>query len=175
MRLTTLWFALAMLACNLSYAETSTTTTYLSDMTATSATIGWGSIGKDVSVEGRPLRLNGVTYPKGIGTHATSEIRYRLATNCSRFLAVVGVDDEISYGSIRFQVWADGVLLWDSFPVVGGNMTGAHPGRPVSVDISGRQNLRLLVTDGGNGIGSDHADWADAKVVCTTGSVSSDV
>ena len=33
-------------------------------------------------------------------------------------------------------------------------------------DISGAQRLDLLVGDGGDGNGNDHADWADAKLVC---------
>src|SRR5919106_3367616 len=135
-------------------------------MTPSSATTGWGTIRKDASVDGAPLTLNGVTYRKGLGTHAVSEILYTLSGNCSRFLAVVGVDDEVTLGSIRFQVFADNVLLYDSARVVGGNLTGSHPGQPVSVDVSGRQALRLLVTDGGNGIGKDHADWADARLTC---------
>jgi endonuclease/exonuclease/phosphatase family metal-dependent hydrolase len=144
-----------------------TTTSYLSNLTPASATIGWGSIGWDVSVGGNPLRLNGVTYAKGIGTHAVSDIRYDLAGRCSRFQAVVGLDDEMTKGSVRFQVVADGTLVYDSFAVMGRNMTAADAGRPVSVDISGRVELRLLVADGGDGIGSDHADWADARITCT--------
>jgi endonuclease/exonuclease/phosphatase family metal-dependent hydrolase len=141
-------------------------TSYLSDMPAVSATIGWGTIGKDVAVMRTPLRLNGVTYAKGIGTHSTSDIRYSLGRRCSRFQAVVGVDDYVSRGSIRFQVSADGQLLYDS-----ANLTGTHPGIPMSVDVTGREQLRLLVTDGGDGIGSDHADWGDARVTCTTAPV----
>lgn len=151
-------------------ATTGTVTSYLSDITAASATIGWGSIGKDVAVMRGPLRLNGVTYAKGIGTHAASDIRYKLDRRCTRFQAVVGVDDYVTRGSIRFQVWADGSMLFDS-----GNMTGMYPGMPVSVDVTGRYELRLLVTDGGDGIGYDHADWADAKVSCSSALAPPDV
>jgi alpha-galactosidase len=37
----------------------------------------------------------------------------------------------------------------------------------VTADLSGRAVLRLVVTDGGNGVGEDHADWADAKLTCS--------
>ena len=144
------------------------TATYLSDLKAITATAGWGTIRRDASVYGRPLTIGGVRYAKGIGTHAVSDIRYDLGRLCSRFQAVVGVDDEVTRGSIRFRVFGDGTLLYDSDPAAGGNVTGAHPGLAVSVDVSGRQQLRLYVTDGGDGIGSDHADWADARVTCTT-------
>ena len=34
-------------------------------------------------------------------------------------------------------------------------------------NVSGVAVLRLVVTDGGDGPNFDHADWADAKVVCS--------
>jgi beta-galactosidase len=45
-------------------------------------------------------------------------------------------------------------------------MTGSTATRTVSVDLAGRNELRLVVTDAGDGGASDHADWADAKLVC---------
>src|SRR5699024_990597 len=37
------------------------------------------------------------------------------------------------------------------------------PAKKVNVDISGKEKLKLVVTDGGDNNGNDHADWADAK------------
>jgi hypothetical protein len=54
------------------------TATTLSDRKWESATIGWGSLGHDRSVSGGPISLACVEYAKGIGTHANSEIVYRL-------------------------------------------------------------------------------------------------
>ena len=76
------------------------TTTYVSDMTWTQATNGWGPVEKDMSNgesgagDGRTITLNGVTYSKGLGVHAISDVRYAIA-NCTRFKASVGVDDEV--------------------------------------------------------------------------------
>ena len=39
----------------------------------------------------------------------------------------------------------------------------------VNVDTTGKNELRLVVTNGGNSISYDHADWADAKVTCGSG------
>jgi len=58
---------------------------------------------------------------------------------------------------VIFQVWGDGVLLYES-----GVMTGSTPTKSVNVNIAGKSQLRLVVTDGGDGISSDHADWAGA-------------
>ncbi|MDB5044776.1 MAG: hypothetical protein JWQ08_826, partial [Deinococcus sp.] len=62
-----------------------------------------------------------------------------------------------------FQVYGDGVKLYDS-----GLLTGNSATRRVNVGVVGRQELRLVVTDAGNGISSGHADWADPRLDCAT-------
>ena len=139
---------------------------YLSDTTWTSATNGWGPTEKDLSngeglaADGNPINLNGVVFGKGLGVHAPSDVRYRLAGAYSRFSAKVGVDDEVGpHGSVVFEVWADGTRIYSS-----GAMTGASPTRDVQLDVRGRSELRLVVSDGGDGGTFDHADWAAAMV-----------
>jgi hypothetical protein len=52
-----------------------------------------------------------------------------------------------------------------------GVLTGANPSVKVDVSVAGVTELRLVVTDGGNGVGLDHADWANARLIGTqTGS-----
>ncbi|HLO28815.1 MAG TPA: NPCBM/NEW2 domain-containing protein, partial [Anaerolineales bacterium] len=149
----------------------SSSSEYLSDLTWSSMTNGWGPTEKDMSNggqgagDGRVITLNGQTYAKGLGAHAASDVRYALAGICSTFEAEVGVDDEVgSNGGVVFQVWADGTKLYDS-----GLMSGSSATQGVNVSLSGRQELALIVTDGGNTIDSDHADWANARVSCSTG------
>ncbi|MFN8556295.1 MAG: NPCBM/NEW2 domain-containing protein [Dehalococcoidia bacterium] len=144
---------------------------FVSDLTWTSMTNGWGSVEKDQSNndlptgDGRALTLNGTTYPKGLGAHAPSDVRYAINGHCTTFRADVGVDDEVgTRGSVVFQVWADGAKLYDS-----GAMTGATTTRSLSVDVTGKNELQLVVTDAGNGIDSDHGDWANARLVCGSG------
>ncbi|MEF2278522.1 NPCBM/NEW2 domain-containing protein [Deinococcus sp. YIM 134068] len=142
---------------------------YLSDLTWTSAQNAWGPIEKDRSNgdklggDGRTLTVGGQTFAKGLGVHANSEVSYALGGMCNVFTAQVGVDDEVgSAGSVVFQVWSGtATKLYDS-----GLLRGTDAARAVSVDVTGVQNLRLVITDGGNGISSDHADWAEAKVSC---------
>ena len=140
---------------------------FLSDLSWVSATNGWGSVERDLSNgeqaagDGGVLTLNGVTYTKGLGVHANSEIVYTLGGSYTRFISDIGVDDSRgNAGSIIFQVWADGVQLFDS-----GTMTGATPTLTVDVDLIGRQSLRLVVTDSGNGFGDDHGNWANARIL----------
>ncbi len=140
--------------------------TYLSDLPFTS-TNGWGPVERDRSngelgaADGNPLKLEGTTYAKGIGAHSNSQINYNLGGNYNSFFAYVGVDDEVSgSGSVVFRILADGELLYDS-----GLMNGLSPTQLANVNVTGKQNLTLIVNDGGNGNGSDHADWADAQLV----------
>lgn len=136
------------------------------------ATNGWGPIeldrsnGEQGAGDGRTLTLGGVTYAKGFGTHAGSEMRFSLqghnGARCTRFTSRIGVDDEVgNRGSVVFQVFLDGALAYSS-----GTMTGASATRNIDLDISGRGELRLVVKDAGDGINYDHADWANPQVRC---------
>jgi alpha-galactosidase len=140
----------------------------LSDLTELRSTNGWGpfehnrSNGEQGASDGAALRLQGVTYAKGLGTHAFGEVEYYLGGRCSRVTASVGVDDEAGdRGSVVFQVFADSALVADS-----GTMTGAAATKALTATVSGATTLRLVVTNAGDGIDYDHADWADAKVTC---------
>ena len=82
--------------------------------------------------------------------------------HCSRFTATVGVDDEVgNSGSVTFTVLADGTPVFTS-----PTLTGSGAGLPVDVDISVARVLDLVVGDGGDGNGLDHADWAAAHLTC---------
>lgn len=139
------------------------------------ATNGWGPIeidrsnGEQASGDGRPLTLNGKTYTRGFGTHAGSELRYSLLGSgafCTRLNVDIGVDDEVgSRGSVVFQVFLDGRKAFDS-----GVMTGASATRSAEVDITGARELRMVVTDAGDGKHYDHADWANPRITCSAGS-----
>jgi len=128
----------------------------------------WGPVerglsnGEQAAADGGPLSLSGVIHGKGLGTHAPSDVPFALSGRCSRFSALVGVDDEMKDGgSVSFQVWGDGTLLTET-PV----LTGADVALSLDVDVSGVQALRLVADTGGTE-GSDHADWADARVTCS--------
>jgi alpha-galactosidase len=141
---------------------------YLSDLHVTYATNGYGPLeldttnGENAALDGGPIRLRGAAYEKGLGVHAPSLLRYRLGQACSRFVADVGIDDDqAGRGSVQFEVWADGERLFQS-----GTLTGESPLREVSVDVSGRRELRLFVGIGGDTDGLDHGVWAGARLEC---------
>ncbi|ABF44077.1 NPCBM/NEW2 domain-containing protein [Deinococcus geothermalis] len=136
----------------------------------TSATNGWGPIernrsnGEKNAGDGRTLTIGGQTYATGFGVHAGSSMTFSLAGQCQTFTAQVGIDDEVgNRGSVVFQVFADGTKVYDS-----GVLRGTDAPKTLSVSVAGKQELRLVVTDAGDGISYDHADWANPKLLnCT--------
>lgn len=130
---------------------------------------GWGPAERDQSNGEQPAgdgvvpTVGGVSYVKAFGVHASSDVNVSLGGVCERFTAIGGVDGEVtsSTASVVFTVIADGVTLYTS-PTV----TVASGPVVIDLNVTGRSNLRLLVGDAGNGISFDHADWADARLLC---------
>ncbi len=122
----------------------------------------WGRAHANRSAQGNPIAIGGRRFERGVGTHANSRWEIDLEGEGRRFSAWVGADDELPGhpGSVQFRVLGDAKLLWQSAV----KRIGDAPDR-VEVDVSGVQTLTLVVTDAGDGIDSDHADWADALVV----------
>jgi alpha-galactosidase len=147
-------------------------TTYLSDLTWASSTNGWGPVEKNLSNgeqgtgDGTTIKLNGTTYTKGLGCHAAAEVIYNLGGSYSTFISDVGLDDEVDgkgTGTVTFEVWLDGTKAYDS-----GVMSNTTTTKNINLNIAGKNQLRLVLTNGGDTIDYDHADWAGARVIMGT-------
>jgi glucose/arabinose dehydrogenase len=133
---------------------------YLSDRNSSTQS---GSLKLDATTFDSPLALDGITYQKGLGAAAGTEVTYSLGGLYDRFISDIGRDDAWNdLGSVTFEVWVDGVKRFDS-----GLMTGATPKQTVDISIAGANELKLIVTDGGDGAGYDTADWANARIRLT--------
>lgn len=147
--------------------------TQIGDLTPVGAPVnGLGPVEKNMNNggaaagDGTPIVLGRIPYAKGLGVYAPSDVRYSLGRACSgKFVADVGVDDSAgSQGSVVFQVWLDGAKVFDS-----GLMRGGDLRKSVNVSVAGKNELRLVVGDGGDGNVSDRADWAGARITgCPT-------
>lgn len=142
--------------------------TWISDLPWHSATNGYGPVEKDrangetAAGDGPRLSVGGNTFAKGLGVHAPSRVVYDVAGVCTRFSAVVGVDDSRSAGgSVTFAVEVDGETVAET-----GVVTGADPAEIVDVDLTGAQQVALVVGNGGDGATADHADWGGARFHC---------
>lgn len=150
------WLFAAMLAgSGLSAAET----VRLEDLDLGGMSSGWGKPQRNQSVTERPLSIGGQKFERGVGTHANSESWITLDGKTKSFTAQVGVDDNANNGSasIEFLVYGDGRELWRS-----GVCKWRDAPRKCCVDLSGVKILELVVTDAGDGVDFDHANWADA-------------
>ncbi len=103
-------------------------------------------------------------YAHGVTVHARSSVTIQLNRPCTRYEAMVGVDDlTLGLGAVRFSVFnGDGTRLWRS-PV----MKGGEPAVPVSVGIAGQSSIRLVVEPEGPMGGVALADWAESRISCT--------
>jgi alpha-galactosidase len=141
-------------------------TQWLSDVPWVSATSFWGPIELDHSNveraagDGHTITIGGVTYAKGIGDHAPSEIVYYTGGQCSSVSSDYGIDDEKSgNGDATWQVWADGTLAAQ------GSATWQDGPKHLSANVSGATLVRLVTLDNGS-TNSDHTDWAGAQIFC---------
>ncbi|MFG0252827.1 MAG: NPCBM/NEW2 domain-containing protein [Phycisphaerales bacterium JB038] len=134
---------------------------HLDELDVGQASIGWGAVQRNKSVDGNPLRLAGAEYERGMGTHADSTLHLELDGRVKRFTALVGVDDEAREpASVRFRVIGDGKVLFDS------GVMGPTERLKIDVDTTGVRQLTLHVDDAGDGDTWDHADWANARFHC---------
>ena len=150
-------------------------TIHMSDLKAIQVNNDWGTV-PNKSIGGGPLIIDGKTYAKGIGTHANAISVYTIPKDASRFVAVVGIDDSQKNdprSSVVFQVFGDvkemgekPVLIAES-PVLSDKTLRNWA---FNLELNTRfKELRLVVTDAGNGNAADHADWVDAGFIIGTG------
>ena len=129
-------------------------------MDLSSMTTGWRKVNSGKSVEENPLKIAGKVYEKGIGTHAISQYMIALDGKASEFSAGVGVDDESGKdATIEFFVIGDKKILWQSGIVHKGDSASM-----VKVNLKNIRKLALYVSDGGDNINYDHADWVDPVI-----------
>jgi len=107
----------------------------------------------DRSPDDGPLRLAGKVYNKGIAAHSRAEMTYRLPDKFRSFQALAGIDDRLRpAGNVRLTIFGDDRSLFDD------TISGKDAPRPLEVDISGVNRLKLVVDFGDD---LDLGDWLD--------------
>jgi alpha-galactosidase len=121
---------------------------------------GWGENHINKSVDGNPLKIAGKTYERGIGTHAVGKFLINTGGTAVSFDALAGVDDENSKpGTVEFKILGDRKVLWSS-----GIMKQGDAAKSIHVSLKGIKKMAMLVTDGGDNINYDHADWINPRI-----------
>ncbi|MGN9755402.1 sigma-70 family RNA polymerase sigma factor [Streptomyces sp. SD31] len=101
-------------------------------------------------------------YTHGVTVHGRSSVTIDLNRECSAYDAMVGVDDtNLGLGEFSFSVYADGVRLWRSAVLKGGDAAV-----PVHVNLTGRRTVRLVVEPHSTFDTLLLADWAESKFSC---------
>lgn len=128
----------------------------------------------DITERGTVIKVGGVEYEKGVLTHpgygGPSILTYNIeGLGYSIFYAVggkdasagfeVGGDTGIKGTKVQLQVYVDGELKADSGEL-------AYPDKYIfNVDIKGARELKLVTSDGGDGIYCDATGWANAQLL----------
>ncbi|MFI6625941.1 sigma-70 family RNA polymerase sigma factor [Streptomyces sp. NPDC050528] len=109
------------------------------------------------------VSIGGTRYAHGATVHGRSSVTIDLNRQCVSYDATVGVDDMmLGIGKVYFAVYADGVRLWQS-----GEIDGGDPAVPVHVNIAGRKTVRLVVEPHSSFDDLALADWAESKFTCS--------
>lgn len=115
----------------------------------------------------KPISIKDRKYFKGLAMHANCELAYKLDGLYQKFFATIGLtdesvkgeNDELS-GSVRFVIYADGKKVYESEV-----FKKDSPPKNISLDIKNTRELRLVVSDAGDGYILDRAAWALARVI----------
>lgn len=118
----------------------------------------------------QPLRLGSRNYRHGLFTHAPSEILVKLPGPGKQFSAFAGIDTNDQTrggkGSVIFSVSVGSMKEVYTSAVINEGTAGV----PVNVELDGATEFTLRVSNAGDGISCDQADWLDPKVTLADGS-----
>ncbi len=144
--------------------------TYLSDMYWVSATSGWATVQKDKSLDGNPITLKTAegnkVFQKGLGANTDSEIIYHIdGLGFEKFTFTPGRDQDTAghNGKIHFEVFLDGVSAFKLENVDNDTIC-----EPVTINVAGKKELKLIMKATEDGNAYDHGDWADAKLIAAS-------
>lgn len=115
---------------------------------------------RDKAVTGQPLMLGGRSFEKGIGVHARSLLTFDAEKKWDVLAATIGLDSVSgSRGDCLFVVAVDGQ------PVLTRRITGSDPPEEISVPVTGREQVTLVVEPGEGLDLADHANWGDIRFI----------
>lgn len=128
---------------------------YLTVESAEEVTDGYDTI-NDTWFFGAPLVVDGVTYPRGLTTHAPAETVYFLGSAFERFKAIATANSSLGT-PLQMKVYLDEVLAFDSGDLV-------TSWTALDLDVSGVSVMRLVVSYTGGSANGVHASWVDAHL-----------
>lgn len=132
----------------------------------------WKKMRVNNSAQGKPLKLDGQEYADGVGLFDQSLLVYSIPEGARRFVGVAGIDDAEKnnpYASVVIEVYGDvkemgePPVLLDKSPTLCKDTLHTWC---FDVELSDRQReIRLVVTDAGDGNAGDYANWVNAGFI----------
>lgn len=133
---------------------------------------GYGQLQADLSTDGRQIQIGDTVYRYGLGAHAISRVEYNVPAKYKLFECYAGVDAEAlqkyrenpDVGTVTFTVWVNGQHMFATPLTI-----PTTPPRRITVPLlseneKGTNRISLVVDGTADGVDSDHADWALARV-----------
>ena len=117
---------------------------------------------KDTNLDGGPIRINGVSYAKGIAMLATTDLEFDLKGEYREFKAIAGFDDLVGgiEGSVILEIEGDGKQL------VKLELSRKDKKRDNTINLSIKdvQRLRIVVRSSNPLEFGKHLDLANAQI-----------
>ncbi|MCW3091679.1 MAG: Alpha-galactosidase [Ferruginibacter sp.] len=139
---------------------------WLDDLNIRTFSEGIPAVLSKTSGSGDTMRMNGITFFRGIGVNSTSVLTFLLNGNGQEFTAIAGVDDNgVKELAHNFYVIGDRKIIFESGPMKWGDIP-----KKVKVNLKGINRLGLLVVVD-MGVNKTYSNWADAQFMMNAGQV----
>ena len=151
-----------LILLSLTVAAQNTKVVWLDDLLIQTYSEGIRPVDAKKNYSGDTLRINGKRYARGLGAQSPCVLAFALKGQAARFSALIGADDLGNKDiPLTFYVLGDGKVLFESKPM----RIGDEPVQ-VEVNLSGIQQLGLLVTDKVGGINNKrtYCNWVNAQI-----------
>ncbi len=117
---------------------------------------------KDRSAAGKPIRLDGKTYPRGLGLHSRCALTFNIEGRFERFVAVVGIDEAGGKrGNATLKLLGDDKELIRPL-----KLTGGAAAKLARCSVAGVKTFKIVVDFGDDGTDvGDHVALAGARLI----------
>jgi len=110
----------------------------------------------DRAVDGSPIRFGDRVFPHGIGVHAYSRLTFAIDPDFKSFRTQYAIAGDWSYANVNVRIKLDNKVVHERTGFRSGQLAS-----PVTIDVSGHQQLVLEVDYGQNYDVQDRFNWVE--------------
>ncbi len=115
---------------------------------------------KDLTLTGKPLKLDGQIIDKGLAVHARTSLTYDLSKRYTTFETLVGFDEtDGKKGRVDCRIFADGKEIYAN-----PDLRADAPAVALNLPVTGVEQLKLLVDFGNDEDTGDRVIWGNARL-----------